>query len=238
LNTLLIAGTDVGVGKTIVTAALAAYWQTYYAGRSLGIFKPVQAGGNDRDFYRCLFSLNQSADEINPIHFETAIAPPIAAARENRFISLDSVWTTFESLARHRDWVLIEGFGGLGSPLTAESTVADLAWDWRLPCVLVVPIRLGSVGQAVSHVALARQAHIHLKGIILNCLQPMSPEQSDEWAPPELIQTLTGVPVLGTLPYLPDPTQLTKLAQVAAKLDLERLLPLSFWQSGPSSHFA
>ncbi|MEO1211744.1 MAG: dethiobiotin synthase [Cyanobacteria bacterium J06638_20] len=238
MNTLLIAGTDVGVGKTIVTAALAAYWQTYYAGRSLGIFKPVQAGGEDRDFYPRLFSLSQSADEINPIHFETAIAPPIAAARENRLISLDTVWTTFETLARHRDWVLIEGFGGLGSPLTAESTVADLAWDWRLPCVLVVPIRLGSIGQAVSHVALARQAHIHLKGIILNCLQPMSPEQSDEWAPAELIQTLTGVPVLGTLPYLSEPTQLTKLAQVAATLDLERLLPLSLWQSGTSNNFA
>lgn len=226
-----------GVGKTVVTAALAAYWQTYYAGRSLGIFKPVQAGGSERDLYPRLFSLNQSSDEINPIYFETAIAPPIAAEREHRSISLDTVWTTFETLARHRDWVLIEGFGGLGSPLTAESTVADMAWDWRLPCVLVVPVRLGSIGQAVSHVALARQAHIHLKGIVLNCLQPMSPEQSDEWAPPELIQTLTGVPVLGTLPYLSEPTNLTKLAQEAAQLDLERLLPLSLWQSGTPSRF-
>lgn len=232
MNTLLVAGTDVGVGKTTVTAALAAYWQTYYAGRSLGIFKPVQAGGGDRDLYSRLFSLNQSADEINPIHFETAIAPPIAAVRENHPVSLDAIWKIFENLARHRDWVLIEGFGGLGSPLTAESTVADLAWDWRLPCVLVVPVRLGSIGQAVAYTALARQAHIHLKGIILNCLQPVSDEHSEEWAPSELIQTLTGVPVLGTFPYLSDPTNFTKLAQVAAQLDLERLLPLSLWQSG------
>jgi len=188
--------------------------------------------GRSRPAYSRLFALNQSADEINPIHFETAIAPPIAEIRENRPISLDAIWKVFENLARHRDWVLIEGFGGLGSPLTGESTVADLAWDWRLPCVLVVPVRLGSIGQAVAHVALARQAHIHLKGIVLNCLQPMSPEQSDEWAPHELIQTLTGVPVLGTIPYLSEPTHFTKLAQVAAQLDLERLLPLSLWQSG------
>ncbi len=219
-----------GVGKTVVTAALAAYWQTYYAGRSLGIFKPVQAGGGDRDLYAQLFSLNQSPDEINPIHFDTAIAPPIAAVREQQPISLERIWTQFERLAAQRDWVLIEGFGGLGSPLTAESTVADLAWDWRLPCVLVVPVRLGSIGQAVAYVALARQAHIHLKGIILNCMQPMSLEQIEDWAPVELIQTLTSVPVLGRIPHLTDPKNFSQLAQVAAQLDLERLLPLSLWQ--------
>jgi dethiobiotin synthetase len=159
------------------------------------------------------------------------IAPPIAAVREQRPISLDAIWTTFETLAQQRDWVLIEGFAGLGSPLTAESTVADLAWDWRLPCVLVVPVRLGCIGQAVAYVALARQAHIHLKGIILNCLQPISAEHQEDWAPIELIQTLTGVPVLGHIPYLANPTHLSQLAQAAAQLDLERLLPLSLWQA-------
>lgn len=230
MNALLIAGTDCQVGKTVLTTALAAYWQSYYAGRSLGIFKPVQTGGGDRDLYQRLFSLPQTLQEINPIYFDTPIAPPIAARNAEQTIDLGQVWDTFEKLASQKDWVLIEAFGGLGSPLTDDSTVADLAWDWRIPTVLVVPVRLGSIGQAIAHVALARQSHIHLKGIVLNCVTPCSPEELEQWAPVRLIQKLTGVSVLGTLPYLEDPTNLTKLAHVASNLELERLIPLSLWR--------
>jgi len=230
LNALLIAGTDCQVGKTIVLSALAAYWQNYYAGRSLGIFKPVQAGGSDRDLYQRLFSLPQTLQEINPIHLELPIAPPLAAQATGQTIDLSLVWDTFEKLASQRDWVLVEAFGGLGSPLTGDSTVADLAWDWRLPTVLVVPVRLGCIGQAIAHLALARQSRVHLKGIVLNCVEPCSPEDAQHWAPPRLMQKLTGVPILGTIPHLEDPTNLSKLAHVASGLDLERLVPLSLWQ--------
>lgn len=223
----MIAGTDVGVGKTVVTCALAAYWQTHQAGRSLGIFKPVQTGGGDRDLYQRLFSLQQSLDEINPVYFTAPIAPPIAAAQANRRVAIEDIWNTLETLATQKDWVLIEAFGSLGSPLTPELTVADLAWEWRLPTVLVVPVRLGTIGQLVANVALARQCRVHLKGIILNCLEPHAPQDIENWAPIPLIQTLTGVPVLGTIPFLAEPTHLTKLAHVAASLDLERIIPLS-----------
>lgn len=231
----MIAGTDVGVGKTVVTSALAAYWKTYQAGRTLGIFKPVQTGGGDRTHYQRLFSLDQSLSEINPVHFQTPIAPPIAAKQEGRRVELEDIWNTLETLAKHKDWVLIEAFGALGSPLTAELTVADFAWEWRIPTVLVVPIKLGSIGQAVANVALARQSRIHLKGIILNCLHPHSPDDIANWAPISLIQSLTGVPVLGTVPHMADPNQLTKLAHVASSLDLERMIPLSLGRSTSQS---
>lgn len=230
MNALLIAGTDCQVGKTVLTSALAAYWQSYYAGRSLGIFKPVQAGGGDRDLYQRLFSLSQTLQEIAPAYFDAPIAPPIAARQVGQRVDLSLIWNTFETLARQKDWLLIEAFGGLGSPLTDDSTVADLAWDWRLPTVLVVPVRLGCIGQAIAHTALAREGRIHLKGIVLNCVQPCSPEELEQWAPIRLIQKLTGVPILGTIPHLEDPTNLNKLAHVASGLELERLIPLSLWQ--------
>jgi len=230
LNALLIAGTDCQVGKTVLISALAAYWQNYYAGRSLGIFKPVQTGGGDRDLYQKLFSLPQTLQEINPVYFDRPIAPPLAARQEGRSIDLSTIWETFETLARQKDWVLIEAFGGLGSPLTDDSTVADLAWDWRIPTVLVVPVRLGSIGQAIAHTTLARESRVHLKGLVLNCATPCTLEEANQWAPIPLIQKLTGVPVLGTIPYLEDPTNLTKLAHVASSLDLERLVPLSLWR--------
>jgi dethiobiotin synthetase len=114
--------------------------------------------------------------------------------------------------------------GGLGSPVTRELTVADIARDWRLRGVLVVPVRLGAIGQAVANVALARHSGFKLKGIVLNCVQAAAEQKIADWAPIDLIESLTQIPVLGILPHLDDPTDLVKLAKAASDLDLERLL--------------
>ncbi len=223
MNYLLITGTDTGTGKTVLTSALAAYWQTYRPQESLGIFKPIQTGMGDRELYQKLFNL--SLEEITPLHFETPVAPPIAAEREARTIDLGLVWQAFNALQQQRQWILVEALGGLGSPITRELTVADLARDWRLPSVLVVPVKLGAIAQAVANVALARSSGVQLQGIVLNCVQPCSEEEITSWAPIDLIESLTNVPILGTLPHLTDPTDLSKLAQVASDLALEQLMP-------------
>lgn len=221
---LLITGTDTEAGKTVLTTALAAYWQKYQRSRSLGIMKPIQTGLGDRELYNQLFSLEQSLEEITPLYFQAPLAPPLAAAREGRRVELALVWQAFENLRSSRDWVLVEALGGLGSPVSDEFTVADLAAEWRLPTVLVVPVRLGAIAQAVANVALARQSRVLLLGIVLNCVQPRSDEEIADWAPAELIQSLTNTPVLGCLPHLDNPADLSKLAQVASDLDLERLI--------------
>ncbi|AFZ33153.1 Dethiobiotin synthetase [Gloeocapsa sp. PCC 7428] len=219
MNALLVTGTDTEAGKTVLTTALAAYWRNRF--RNLGIMKPIQSGVGDRELYSQLFSFNQSIAEITPLYFEAPLAPPIAAAKENRDIDLAIVWRTLQLLRTSRDFVLVEALGGLGSPVTSEFTVADLAAEWRLPTVLVVPVRLGAIAAAVANVALARQTRVLLKGIVLNCTQARSPQEIEDLTPPELIQSLTNIPVLGCLPYFADPTDLEKLAQVAAALDLD-----------------
>jgi dethiobiotin synthetase len=225
LNALLIAGTEQGVGKTLLTSALAAYWQTYCGDRSLGIMKPVQCGGGDRELYHRLFSLNQTLDQIAPIHFAIPLSPPLAAAREGRKIQLEQVWQVFESLTQQRDYVLMEAIEGLGSPMTYHMTVADLAWDWRLPVVLVVPVRPGAIAHAVASAALASQARVHLKGFVLNCVEPCSEQDMADWASADLLQSLTQKPVFGCIPYLIEPTNLSQLTQAASGLELEYLLP-------------
>jgi len=226
MNALLIAGTDTDAGKTVLTSALAAYWQIYCQSRSLGIFKPLQTGVGDRELYSQIFSLNQSLQEITPLHFSAPLAPPLAAEREGRQIELGKVWQAFDNLHKQRDFVLVEALGGLGSPITHELTVADLARDWGLPTVLVVPVQLGCIGQAVANVALARQSKVQLKGIVLNCVKPCSDQEIADWASIDLIQSLTNTLVLGVIPYLDEPTDLNKLAHVASHLELERLMPV------------
>ncbi len=226
MNVLLITGTDTETGKTVLTCALAAYLQTYRPQESLGILKPLQTGTGDRELYQNRFDLSQTLEEITPLHFQTPVAPPVAAEREGRLIDLGRAWQAFETLRQQRQWVLVEALGGLGSPITHELTVADLARDWRLPVVLVVPVKLGAIAQAVANVALARQSGIHLKGIVLNCVNSCSDQEIADWAPIDLIQSLTNIPVLGIMPHLADLADLSKLAQVASNLDLERLLSL------------
>lgn len=225
MNTLLITGTDTETGKTVLTTALAAYWQKYQPAKNLAIMKLMQAGIGDRELYTQLFSLDQTPEEITPLYFEAPLAPPIAAAKEGRKVDLGIVWQTLSKLQSSRDLVLVEALGGLGSPVSDEFTVADIAAEWRLPTILVVPVKLGAIAQAVANVALARLSHVQLKGIVLNCVQPRSDAEIADWTPIELIQSLTNIPVLGCLPYLDDPTDLDKLAFLAANLDLERFMP-------------
>jgi len=224
MKELLIAGTDTDAGKTVLTIALASYWQTYFRDRSLGIFKPIQTGIGDRELYSELFSLQQSLDEITPLWYKTPVAPPVAAELEGRKLELEKVWSALTNLREQRDFVLIEALGGLGSPVTEELTVADLARDWRLPTVLVVPVKLGAIAQAVANVALAKWAGVPLKGIVLNCPKPCSHEEIAQWAPVDLIQSLTQIPILGIVPHLDDLKNIPKLAHVASLLELERFL--------------
>jgi dethiobiotin synthetase len=222
-NVVLITGTDTEVGKTVVTMALIAYWLRHYPKSALGVMKPVQSGMGDVEQYTRLFDLNQSPETIAPQRFEAPLAPPLAAALEGRAIDLPLIWYHLSQLLADRQWVLVEALGGLGSPITFEWTIADLAAAWRLPIVLVVPIKLGAISQAVANIALARQHQLAIKGIILNCTQPLTWEQQQQWAPIDFIERLTQVPVLGRVPYLTVTDDQERLADAASHLMLEVL---------------
>ncbi len=223
---LMVVGSDTDVGKTVLTSALVAYWLRYRVGQSLGLFKPLQTGLGDREHYLSLFpELGLRPEELTIQQFDAPLAPPISAQMQGDRVSLEALWKGFVHLRRTKQFVLVEGLGGLGSPVTHESTVADLASDWQVPVVLVVPVKLGAIGQAVAHMALARQKRLQVKGIVLSCIVPTSAHQIEAWANPDLMTSLTATPVLGVLPYLVDTSDRIQLANAASALDLELLLP-------------
>ncbi len=223
LKSLLISATDTGVGKTVLTTALAAYWQAHHAPDTLGVFKPIQSGPGDREHYQRVLGLAEDLDTITPQYFAAPLAPPLAAELEGRRVDLALLWRAFEALQARKQRLLVEGVGSLGAPITHELVVADLARDWRLPTLLVVPVKLGAIGQAVAQVALARQYRVDLRGLVLNLYPEGSAQALADWAPPDLISSLTNLPVLGVLPALADATDRAKLVQIASALDLERL---------------
>ncbi len=223
-KSLLIAGTDTDVGKTVLTTALVAYWQAYRISQSLGLMKLMQTGVGDDERYRQLFSEVSSLKIVTPLFFDAPLAPPLAARKTGQEVDLKIVWQALTKLQQQQDFVLIEALGGLGSPVTYELTVANIAADWYLPTILVVPVKLGSISQAVANVALARSLKLELKGIVLNCSREDVYENITDLAPVDLIQSLTQIPVLGIIPYINDLSNKQELAQIAANLDLERMI--------------
>lgn len=225
MTALLIAGTDTDVGKTFVTVALAAYWQQYRLNRNqdsqnLSIFKLIQTGTGDVELYNRIFSETKEIKVISPLRFSAPVAPPVAAAKEGKIIELGKIWQEFKSQQKS-DLVLLESLGGLGSPVTNELIVGNIAADWRLPTLLVVPVKLGAIANAVANVALARSLNIDLKGIVLNCSQLEVPQRIEDLTPIDLIQSLTQIPIIGILPYISDLTNTEKIARIVANWDLE-----------------
>ena len=226
---LLIAGTDTDVGKTFVTIALTHYWQKYRSQQedtgNLSIFKLIQTGIGDVELYNRLFAESLGIEIVAPLRFDAPVAPPVAAAKEDRPIELGKVWQEFNTVEQKSSLVLLESLGGLGSPVTEELIVGNIAADWRLPTVLVVPVKLGAIANVVANVALARSLNLNLKGIILNCSQSQTSEEIEDLTPVALIQSLTRVSVIGTLPYIENPSDANTIAKIVANWDLELILP-------------
>jgi dethiobiotin synthetase len=213
---LLIAGTDTGVGKTVVTTAMAADW--WHRRGPCALYKPVQCGPGDREHYLDTLPLDQTLDEITPLYFAAPLAPPLAAAAEGQRVDLAVLWHHYQQLRSRFSLVLVEAAGGLGTPITAEYTFGDLARDWRLPTVLVVPVRLGAISQAVAYSSYARSQKIKLRGLVFSAASAEAQQRQEEWAPLDLIARLTCTPILGVLPYLPTQDRET-LRQAGGTLD-------------------
>jgi dethiobiotin synthetase len=212
MKTLLIAGTDTDAGKTIITTALRAYYQKYFSHLTTGLMKLLQTGKQgDAEFYQQFFD-----DVVIPLRFDTPVAPPIAADLEGKSIDLEIIWQHLLKLQNTKDLVLLEALGGLGSPITHDLTIADLAGSWRLDTILVVPVKLGAIAHTVANVALARHHKVKLKGIVFNCVNPCSDEDINNWTPKILVESLTQVPVLGYFPYVETIDNLSNLAQITA----------------------
>jgi dethiobiotin synthetase len=193
------------------------------------LLKLIQCGSGDRERYHQLFGASSAIEIGESLAFATPVAPPIAAELESKEIDLAPIWQNLRAMQQRNDLVLVEALGGLGSPVTHELTVADLAGQWHLETLLVAPVQLGAIAQIVANIALAREKKVNLRSIVLSCSQAVSPEQIAQWTPIALIESLTQVPILGILPHVEDLDSLSGLTKAAAGLNLESIFPRLSW---------
>jgi len=219
-----ITGTDTGVGKTLVAAALL-HGANATGARTLGL-KPVAAGGHmeqgqfvNEDAWQLkqLSTVQPNYADVNPVALKAAIAPHIAAEQEGVFLSAESLATHCRNQAETADFCVIEGAGGWCVPLNASETMVDLAVAIGYPVILTVGIRLGCINHTLVSVAAIEHSGLKLAGWIANEIHPDMPVIDENIA---TLETRLTAPLLGRIPW--DDTASATVA--ASCLAMEKLL--------------
>ena len=145
-RTFFITGTDTGVGKTVLTALLTRFLRG--CGVNAVALKPFCSGGRaDARELRAAMGGTLSLDETNPWHFRAPIAPLLAARREQKRVHLAEVLTHVRAMQKRFDALLVEGAGGLLSPLGEDFNSRDLILALRATLLVVAQNRLGVANQ-------------------------------------------------------------------------------------------
>ncbi len=174
MRTILVTGSDTGVGKTRVTAALARLLGE--GGASVQIVKVVETGvapGGEGDAVRAARMSGGDAATITLLSFRDALAPAAAARAVGAQLSREDLLERVRALPPC-DWRICEGAGGIASPLDAEGgDWADFGSDLAVDAaVIVVPDRLGAINQA--RLAFLRASAAGLRaGVWLNAVDPV-----------------------------------------------------------------
>jgi dethiobiotin synthetase len=234
-----ITGTDTGVGKTIISAALIQ--TAHMIGLKSCGMKPIETGCSkqkfkvksaklkvqDRDltphdgmFLKKIAGVNASLDLITPVRFENPLAPLAASEMEGRAVDLGTIKKAYQKLSLEYDAMIVEGIGGLLVPIRKNYFVLDLASDIGLPVIVVARPGLGTINHTMLTVRYALKAGLTVAGIIINHIRP--PEGTPaEVTNPDIIRQISPVPVLGVFPFLVDFKSATIRKAAATNVDIK-----------------
>lgn len=223
---IFITGTDTGVGKTLVAAALARLLRD--RGMTVGVMKPVTSGCIERDGRLVsedaeLLAWGAGLDGIDadtaPYCLREPLAPSEAAGREGIRIDFGRIADAYERLAARHDYMIVEGAGGLMVPLVGGLLIADLARHLKLPLLVVARPDLGTVNHTVLTCFAARQMELPVAGVVINNY----PEEAGmaEQSAPHLISSLAGAPVIGIVPHVAEDDPRKAVAALATHLAAE-----------------
>jgi dethiobiotin synthetase len=231
---IFITATGTEIGKTVITAGLALALKEY--GYRVGVMKPVQSGHllheKESDGMRLKHwtQVDDPIEQIVTYSFPEPVAPQLAAEIHQVHIDEYFILDQWKQLVTKYDVVLIEGAGGLMTPLSQRYCIADLACDIGFPLMVVSPPLLGTVNHSALTAFVAHQSGLSLAGFILNGLKqteidPSVPHNA------RFIEQITRSPVLGTVPWLGDcftPETLQQAIQI--NVDISKLISRLGWE--------
>jgi len=196
---IFITGTDTGVGKTVATLVLGALLKA--KGHDVGMMKPVQCAGHDARYLQKTLKLKDDLKEINPYYAPEALSPHLAFKRAEIKFDQRQVKRAIKNLKSKHDIILVEGAGGLLVPLTDNFYNADLIAELKAEIIIVSRLGLGTINHTLLTINEAKRRGLKIMGILFsenNFKRKGLPEKTN----PQEIERLSGVKMIGIIPYL------------------------------------
>jgi dethiobiotin synthetase len=206
---LFITGTGTGVGKTYAGALIARALRD--VGKRVGVYKPVASGCELRagklvspDAVTLWEAAGRpgTLEQVCPQRFAAPLAPHLAARAEGRHVDSKLLREGIEFWRSTSDVVIVEGAGGLMSPISDEDYNADLVADLEFPLVVVAANLLGTINATLQTLITAStfREGLHVAGIVLNSSNPTGADPSVESNAEELARRCAR-PFLATAEY-------------------------------------
>jgi len=203
---VFIAGTDTGVGKTLVSGGIAKILKD--SGKRVGVFKPVASGCShtneglvnaDSEFLRYHSHCDHSLSTISPVGFVTPAAPVVCEEHENRLVDFGALADAYCRICEDSDVVVVEGIGGVRVPISEGVDVLEMARWFGLPVVIVTRPDLGTINHTLMTIDLVRGAGLDLAGVVISGYDPMDASLAEETLP-QVLTEWGNVEILSIVP--------------------------------------
>ena len=217
-----MTGTDTGVGKTEITAALAACLKKRKI--DVGVMKPIASGTPQKTGFKSsdvskLYDascVKDSEETVNPVFLPLPTSPYDATKILNLPVNMQKVIEKFHELLKRHQMLLVEGIGGIMTPITKNFFVADMIKTMGLKTIIVTRATLGTLNHTVMTVKMCQQYKIPVKGIIINYFDENgTPSERNS---PHTIYELTEIPIIGMVPFVKDYNRLDIMVDVLDKV--------------------
>jgi dethiobiotin synthetase len=205
---IFMTATDTCVGKTALAAGLAGYLKE--RGVNVGVMKPVATSAiecesgklisQDAEMLVRFAGSTDPCEWINPYCLATSAIPSIAAKRDGVLIDFGKIRDCFLKLADSHEVVIVEGAGGVMTPVFENRLIVDLIQFLEIPTVIVIQANRGIVNHALLTIESLRHRGVAIAGFFVNRF-PACPNLSESTCA-EVISSLSGVPCLGIVPEL------------------------------------
>ncbi|KAF6242752.1 dethiobiotin synthase [Nitrosopumilus sp. b1] len=203
MKSYFFTGTDTDVGKTVITAGFARAFSN--CGFNIGVMKPFAAGkthnskfhSEDAELLAKAARVSDPEELINPQFFPIPASPYTASLNLDVNVKLELIHNKFKELMKIHDYLLVEGMGGIMTPILQNYYVADLIRDFNLSTIIVTRTKIGTINHSIMTIDQCKNYGLDIKGIIINNFDhdgyPTSELKRD-------LESLTDVSVLGIVP--------------------------------------
>ncbi len=173
---IFVTSTGEKTGKTIFCAGVSAVMQSL--GYEMAVYKPVQTGckyANDKQFspdLNFVKKIDPNIKTYSSFNLKQNTIPAIALENEHTKFKVETVVRDYNNAKQENDIVLVEGVGGILTPVTGRISNAEIAQSLKLPVVIVIDVKNDFVNKALLTLQAVNAAKLDVVGIVFNNYSP------------------------------------------------------------------